>query len=214
MTLLKVLRLKIVILGTDGSGKSSAIRALEDKMRSCFGVLHSKHWRPSVLQDVGGILKKRSKTEGPTLEPHQQMPHSRAVSLCRLLYYMLDYWLGFLWEYKLLAQNSLLIYDRYAYDMAIDPRRFRFQLPQWLLDFCVKLVPQPDMVFCLDAPVEVLRSRKQEISEEETARQRKAYRIFVESLPNGHVINVNQPLENVVAEIQGILFEFMRRDDG
>jgi hypothetical protein len=51
-----------------------------------------------------------------------------------------------------------------------------------------------------DAPAEVLQARKQEVSFEETERQRLAYLQQVESLGNGYVVRADQALEHVLTE--------------
>ena len=50
----------------------------------------------------------------------------------------------------------------------------------WLARLVGLLMPEPDLWLLLDAPVEVVRARKQEVSEKETARQLDAYRSFIE----------------------------------
>ncbi|MEY2467264.1 MAG: hypothetical protein QOD03_1785, partial [Verrucomicrobiota bacterium] len=64
-------------------------------------------------------------------------------------------------------------------------------------------------VFLLDAPPEILQQRKQEVSLEETARQRAAYVQIVSGLKNGKVINANQPADKVAADIQKTVLNFM-----
>ena len=52
----------------------------------------------------------------------------------------------------------------------------------------MRLRKKQDLIFCLDAPPEVIQTRKQEVSFEETTRQREAYRELVSKLPNGQII--------------------------
>jgi thymidylate kinase len=61
----------------------------------------------------------------------------------------------------------------------------------------------------LDADPEILQARKKEVSLEECARQREAYRALAEKLPNGHVIDASQPLEDVVRDVQSIVLNYM-----
>jgi thymidylate kinase len=198
----------LAFLGPDGCGKSSVINEL--KNRHIGGGWAVMHWRPGVIPAIGVATGARVESTGPVEDPHGKPPHSSPVSFLRLIYYLCDYWIG--WIIKVLdlsARNKVVIFDRYAYDMAIDPRRFRFNLPTFFLRWAIRLAPLPDLVFCLDAPVDVLQSRKQEVSKEETARQRGAYRSFVESLPNGHVIDASLPLEQVTDAVAAIILDFL-----
>jgi thymidylate kinase len=71
------------------------------------------------------------------------------------------------------------------------------------------LIPRPHLVILLDAPPEVIQARKQEVSPEETARQREAYLKLVEEMPNGRVVDASKPLGNVIAEVEGIILDYM-----
>jgi len=75
------------------------------------------------------------------------------------------------------------------------------QMPDGFVRRLFAMVQSPDLVFLLDAPPEVLRSRKQEVPPEETCRQREAYRTVVARLKMGRIINCAQPLDRVVTDI-------------
>jgi hypothetical protein len=103
----------------------------------------------------------------------------------------------------------LVLFDRYLVDALVDRRRYRYRGPQWALHFVWSLIPKPDLVILLDAPTEVLRARKQEVSLCETERQRHAYRQLVDTLPNGHVVDAAQPLDRVVTAVGTVVLGFL-----
>ena len=70
-----------------------------------------------------------------------------------------------------------------------------------------RVFPQPDLVILLDAPAEVLHARKQEVSLEETARQREGYLELVQELPNGHVVDASKPVHEVVVDSERIILD-------
>ena len=105
------------------------------------------------------------------------------------------------------AKNTLLIFDRYYLDLAIDPMRYRFQGPGWLVRQVGKLVPQPDLYILLDAPAEVLQSRKREVSLAESIRQRQAYFDVVSKMKNGIVLDASRPLDEVVAQVNSAILQ-------
>ena len=70
-----------------------------------------------------------------------------------------------------------------------------------------KLVPQPDLYILLDAPAEVLQSRKREVSLAESIRQRQAYFDVVSKMKNGIVLDASRPLDEVVAQVNSAILQ-------
>lgn len=68
-----------------------------------------------------------------------------------------------------------------------------------------RFVPQPDCVIVLDASVDILHSRKTEVSREEAVRQRATYQELATSLPNAEVVDASQPIEDVIASVNTII---------
>ena len=99
------------------------------------------------------------------------------------------------------AQGNLLIYDRGPMDILVDSRRYRYGAGRFFLKIFINVIPRPNVVILLDAPAEVLFSRKQEVSFEEVVRQRDAYFKEVRSVRNGVVINADQEVVEVVKEV-------------
>ena len=73
---------------------------------------------------------------------------------------------------------------------------------QQLLDRCRHLVFEDRWGFFLDAPADVLQSRKQEVPFDETARQRSAYRELAAQLPQGRIVDASQGIERVVSDVR------------
>jgi thymidylate kinase len=201
--------LMVAFLGPDGSGKSTIIERIQREKGWIFGEVSSYHWRPSLLPDIGVLLGKRSgKEKGVVTDPHGQAPHSPVISFLRLFYYWIDYWLGWLlsvWRQK--GKNHFILFDRYSWDMWVDPRRYRLQLPQKILSLAAVLTPQPGLLFVLDAPAKILQSRKQEVSAEEINRQRMEYRRIAETHPNARLIDCNRPVEEILSEVKKWVME-------
>jgi thymidylate kinase len=66
-------------------------------------------------------------------------------------------------------------------------------------------VPRPDLWILLDAPTEVLRARKQEVSTAELDRLRGAYNELIRGLPHSHVVDAAKPLDAVCQEVEGLI---------
>jgi thymidylate kinase len=70
-------------------------------------------------------------------------------------------------------------------------------------------VKKPDLVMILDAAPDLLQKRKQEISAEESERQRDAYRALALRLEQGRIVDAANSRETVAAEAQKLILDFM-----
>jgi len=196
----------IVLLGADGCGKSTVATRLTDALRHTFAPDKGLvvHWKPSVF------LRRRRAERPPTTDPHGRAPRGRVASAAMLVYHFLEYLVGACLQFvPVLFRNGLVLVDRYYYDFSVDPRRYRLRSFGTLFGALFRLLPSPDLVFLLDAPPEVLRSRKQEVPEEETRRQREAYRKLAASLPCARTIDCAQALEAVVKDITSEVLRYL-----
>jgi thymidylate kinase len=192
----------VVFLGADGSGKSTTLAAVGHSLAPAFRRVTMKHLAPGLFRSArAGVA---------VAAPQSFSPRSLVGSLAKAAYWILDYALGYYLTIRpALARSTLVLYDRYLVDALIDPRRYRYGGPRWLLRLAWRLVPKPDLVVLLDAPTEVLRARKQEVSVGETERQRHAYRELLGTLPKGHVVDAAQPLDGVVKAVGGVVLGFL-----
>ena len=190
----------VVLLGPDGSGKSSVVDDLEQSLAESFGKIEVHHLRPRMGR-VG--TKGRSVVENP----HDQPARGRLQSMAKLLYLILDYGVIYRWKWRMKRRNTskLIIFDRYYHDLLVDPVRYRYGGPMWLARFVGNLVPRPDVWILLDAPAEVIHSRKKEVTFEETQRQRQAYLDLVARLKNAHVVDAALPLEQVASAVRQLI---------
>jgi thymidylate kinase len=109
-----------------------------------------------------------------------------------------------------LARSTLVLYDRHFIDILVDPKRYRYSGPKWLLQLIWRVIPKPDLVVLLHAPAEIVHSRKQELPLDETARQERSYLALVRSLENGRIIDATQPLEGVVQALTDVILRTLQ----
>ena len=193
----------IVLLGPDGSGKSSVIRQLISAPLPAFQRTKYIHLRPRI-----GLMTNEKAV--PVVDPHDKASRSRLASIVKILYFLFDYGVGYVWKIQpLLMRSTLVVFDRYYHDLLVDPKRYRYGGPMWLARLVGKIIPRPDLCLLLDAPPEVLRSRKQEVSFEETNRQRVAYLELVRGMKNDVVVDASKPLNDVVAEVNTVILDFL-----
>lgn len=200
----------IVFLSPDGGGKSSMARsALTRLSGGFFWEAAGLHWRPGVLPKIRTLMgRPETDIEFVIANPHSPKRRSRLVSLLRWMYYSLDYVIGYYLKIlPMKVKTTAVIMDRYYYDILVDPVRYGFNLPQWLLKLPLRFIPKPDLTIYLDNKPEELYQRKQELPLPELKRQVEAWREFIPSLPNARIVATNKPLEDVVHEVTRIVLE-------
>ncbi|MGA3160888.1 MAG: hypothetical protein ABSC77_06685 [Terracidiphilus sp.] len=194
-------KVKIVILGPDGAGKTSVIQGLMGKLNQAGHVATVRYLKPFLIARRRGV-------KGINVVPHGKPPRSSLSSLAKIVVWLMEEWYANLFQDK---SKALLICDRYYHDLLIDPRRYRYGGPLWAAKLVGRMIPQPTLWVLLDAPAEVLQARKQEVPLEETMRQRQAYMAFVRDQTNHVTIDASQSLDKVIADtedaITGVMSE-------
>lgn len=187
----------IVFLGTDGAGKSTVIEAIKPAlMDATHKALSVKHFRPSLLPPLGRIKEKNYDSKQTVTDPHGAAPSGYLLSFARLAYYFLDYAVGYWLLIRPILSKSptIVIFDRYAYDILLDPRRLRINLPQWVLRVFVSVIPKPDLIICLHGNPEVIAERKKELPVNEVERQVNALVAFSENGKNRVLISTESTI--------------------
>ncbi|MDA0322115.1 MAG: hypothetical protein O2923_05290 [Verrucomicrobia bacterium] len=194
----------IVILGPDGSGKSSVVQELGRRLAPAFRRTSFHHFRPH--------WGRPSFSPDPAATPpHGKPARSWIGSAAKMLYYALDYVIGYACHiYPALVCSTLVIFDRYFDDILIDPARYRYAGPRAWVKMMAPLIPRPDLTFVLSASPEILETRKGELTRDESVRQLDAYRAHSKSRPNVFEIDANQDLDHVVADIGSATLSYMQ----
>lgn len=194
--------LQVAVLGPDGSGKSSVINELNRSLAGAFRRTKGYHLRPHFC---------RPTTEGaPVTNPHASKERTLFGSLAKLLLWEFDYvtsYAGCL--FPMIVQSTLVVFDRYAHDLLVDPRRYRYGGPRWLAKAFLRLVPPPDLIVILDAPAEIVRGRKEEVEVAESLRQRQEYLSLGRQLRNSHIVDSSRPLDQLATEVQDLVLQFL-----
>jgi len=197
----------IGLLGPDGSGKSTVIHLLTQKVRKSRLKFFVVHWIPALSLGT-------SSAQGPVTDPHAQAAKSSFLS-----YLQLGKIIGFWWwatvRYliHLRAKRELVFSDRFYLDLLADPKRYRFGASRKIAQWLFKLLPKPDRVIVLHSTPDVILSRKEEVSREELERQLESYRQIVKTSGNrATLVDCGKPPEEVADEIfREILKELSKR---
>ncbi len=183
----------VSILGPDGAGKSTLLKALRTRLAHTAKPIEVRHLKPDIF------FRAHRRSHGVVTDPHGKPPRSALVSALKLVLWALEMWID--WLFTTRSGSDLEIWDRYYHDVLVDPKRYRYRGPMWLVRAIGWFVPSPDLLIFLDAPTEVLRDRKREVAAEETERQRQAYRSLADRLERSVVIDANQPVDMVVSDV-------------
>jgi thymidylate kinase len=192
----------IAIMGPDGAGKSAVIDAIRQQFRFAYHKVKCFHLRPKSLRP--GKTAQQAVTD-----PHGRPPRGTILSVLKVFFLIADYWLGFaLTIAPAMRRSQLIVFDRYIYDLLVDSKRVRYGGPAWLLRLAARIVPRPDLVILLDAPADVLWSRKQEVPFEEVMRQRARYCEVASKLPFAKTVDAAQPLADVIRDVDAVIVEY------
>lgn len=194
----------VTVLGPDGVGKSTLIASLEEQLAGAFRGVRRYHWRPMWLAG--------KRNDSPTSGPHGREAHSWLRSVVRTGVHLLDYIVGYHAQVRpALVRSTLVVFDRYAGDMLVDPARYRYGGPRVLLRLLESLAPTPDLQLVLDAPADLVEARKAEVSAGELRRQRHAFLDLATRRSEAVVIDASRSAAEVAREAALAIVERLGR---
>lgn len=164
----------VALLAPDGAGKST----LSEGIQQTF-------YYP-VRSIYMGLYQKKNGAS-----PRSGPPGSGFLSR------VLIQWMRYLSARYHQAQGQLVIFDRYSYDALLPSRRELSKAKQWRRWLLAHTCPAPNLVLVLDAPGEILYSRKKEHSPAALEEQRQGYLQLRERLPQMVVIDATSDPEHV-----------------
>lgn len=220
----------VALIGPDGAGKSTISQTLVasspfsfkaiymgDNIEACNFALPTSR--------LVGYFRRRRRNKNPersyTRVDSSGARCGRKMSLGqmlwtagRLLNFLAEEWYRQLLSWGYQMQGYIVLYDRhFLFDFSLDgidsdKWPFEERLHRWIL---TRLYPRPDLVIYLDAPAEVLFSRKGEKTPKELENRRQA---FIRQGTHAHNfvrIDSTQPLDKVCAEVCTLIAEYSGR---
>jgi thymidylate kinase len=214
-------RLRVALVGADGAGKSTVSQMLE---RSVLPVPVKRIYMGVNLEASSLMLPttrlllaaKRARGGRPDLvatrlvdapqrsEDRRGRWKAGVKDGARLTVWMAEEWLRQLVAAGYGRKGYVVVFDRhfvadYHPDTLGPADRSPFtRLHSWMLQ---NVYPRPDLVICLDAPADVLFSRKPEASPEWLEQRRQQYLRLAGIAPAFAVIEADRPLDAVFADV-------------
>ncbi len=189
----------IVFLGADGSGKSTVIDKVIKEITQAFRLNTYFHLFP-FYQSNGN----------PVTNPHSLKPRNIIGSIVKIMIWYYRFTIGWIFQiHPRKIRSTLICFDRYYHDILVDPIRYRYGAPRWIASIVGALIVKPDLWILLDAPAEILQSRKQEVPLDESNRQRNDYLKLVKGFNNSLIVDATMPIEDVVENINKFVLSYM-----
>lgn len=217
-TLLNIIRpqgISIGFTGPDGVGKTTVINRLIEVFQPNYKEIHLYHFRPTLFGNLGDVAHSagfKKEVDRRYENPHRGGRTNLISSICRLIYYTVDYVCGYyICVRRHLFRRGIVIFDRYYTDIICDAHRSRIYLPLKVLYYFGRLfIPSLDYNILLTASSETILRRKKELDKEGVATIN--HKIEYLSAKRGYlkVINESTP-EEAMTKILDIVFEQQHR---
>ena len=156
----------LTFTGVDGSGKSSLINKITAFLnRSNTNKIRYIHLYPKLADFY--LFRPPSTNSVSNLNiPYQKPVYSTLKSSLKLLYLSFLTWIYFVFIF-LVDRKSIIIFDRYLYDIIIDPERARIRFNHIVLRLFVFFIPSFPISFFLNGSPSSLAKRKSEQTREQ-----------------------------------------------
>ena len=159
-----------VLLGLDGSGKTTLARSLATSAPAELGVFYYRHFLPKTRDDIE-FPWPRQIAEPKKAQIHPG-PVSALVSFFRLLRNTARAFLSrWGWRGTLGVKGAVVLVDRYLYNYLLDPASVAYAGSAALARLALRWAPRPDIIFVLEASASLLTQRKGELSSREIEEQ-------------------------------------------
>jgi len=184
----------VVMVGPDGVGKTSVAHALIALHGGSTGYFH---FLPSIWS---ALAPAPPDNEGAPAVQKAGLSGWRVVGCFRLASSAARAWLAHAVRVQpAVRSGKLVVADRWIYGYVVQPAALRFYGPSWLALAALRVLPRPNLVVNLSATPEVIRSRKQELTLHDIARELEEWSRLPE--PRTVTFAASEPPERIARRI-------------
>lgn len=202
--------------GPDGSGKTTVIDMILERLAPVFRTAHKYyHFRPALFGNLGEVAHNaglKKEVDRDYSKPHRGGKTGLLSSFVRLLYYSLDYIVGYWVKVKSVTRiTRVVIFDRYYTDIICDSRRSRIYLNyRFLYGFGKLFIPSLDYNILLTANTDTILARKKELDEKGIQSINRKIDYLSGKKGYKKILNEQTP-EVAVSEILNYIFEHQHK---
>jgi hypothetical protein len=121
------------------------------------------------------------------------------LGILRTLYVFVDFVLGWIVHVRPVVRGGgWIVIERGWWDLMVDPARFRLQRSTRLARLLSRLAPLPDLFLILEASADVVRSRKNHMSDADVMRQVRLWHTILPARVRRAYLDASQPAEVVL----------------
>lgn len=213
------LSLFAVVIGPDGSGKTTVSDILAEKMltrpfatvwrcKTDFAVLpRLRSFTDILCRLIGRPVKHAAEPEPGTRHMGMQPPLHPLRAMVYISYYGIGLFLG---RIKLRLWRSivgLILFDRYYYDYYYMLGHSR--VPKWFLDLVEILVPKPDLIFYLDRPAKEIYAQKPELTVDEIERQQLEIKSLLANNKHARLIDAGKGVISTIDAMTADIYDYL-----
>ena len=196
----------IAIIGPDGAGKTTVANKIE-KIYDGKAIHKAANFEilPTFteIKNFLTLNKQVKRNEEGYKGFHsgmQQKPNHVFKSFILILWYSIDLNLGRIKLAKAKKDGVLYCFARYFYDYYFQVANLN--APHWLLDFFLKVITKPDIVFYIKREASDIYEGKPELSIEEIMRQQNVIESLAKRNENFFIVDGSQGIPNMMEIIE------------
>lgn len=189
----------IALLGVDGSGKSTLMDNIREKLVKKNINYLSFHFAPSFF--INRFEEEKNTT------PYQKKEWPLIISFIKLFYLVLRYNFFINIYYRIFIRKfKVILFDRYFYDIAIDRKRYRVKFPRILILKLFRLIPNPNLIIFINTGLNNCKLRSNDkVDDYIRLKLNNSYPLLNKHCENFFEINGNQSIEEVYRDFEKII---------
>ena len=226
----------VCLVGPDGVGKTTVARRIEATLphpvkyiymglntgaanyalptTRLWSARRRRKWRKAGIRDFDE-LQRIKRTSKITPIPFYRWPDNIARKVLGLVNNIFEEWYRHFIAWVFEKRGYIVIFDRhFIYDfhgVNGNGQSSLYRAKRQIHDFILKkTISDPELVICLDAPSEIIFSRKNEFTIKEIDIKRRNYLSLAGMLDNFTIIDANKSLESVVSDASNRIIQFQQ----